>query len=53
MKNLFKLSYLAVALSVLSCTNDLNTIPKDDDQFLSDNEKPITHSHEVASLLEA
>ena len=36
MKNLFKLSYLAVALSVLSCTNDLNTVPKDDDLFLSD-----------------
>lgn len=36
MKNLFKLSYLALALSVLSCTDDLNTIPKDDDQFLSD-----------------
>ena len=36
MKNLFKLSYLAVALSVLSCTNDLNTVPKDDDLILSD-----------------
>ena len=36
MKKLFKVSYLAFALSVLSCTNDLNTVPKDDDQFLSD-----------------
>jgi hypothetical protein len=36
MKKLFKVSYLAFALSVLSCTNDLNTVPKDDDQFLSE-----------------